>query len=446
MAAVRSAVGVAVIAVAVCATVASSARIADTFSARDLPALPGKPDLSLIFFDARLLDFTITEQWEKIRVQATAYAVETDATLWRKMHFEDWDTVPRPIRERGLSRMAQRYRSFVEGGAPRWEKLEAVDWDAVPQPVRAMAFVRMARFWSAAYPTGRAYGLDSQLLDDTLPAILLAESWFEHRAAHTNADTTSDLGLGGCSEFCRNTLRRLQRAGRIDFAADDDAFTNPWVAIRAAAIWFSLMIVEADGNLDRAIAAYHAGIGRASSASAVDYARDVVRKRQRFVRNVASPPSWRILARALLPGPRWGPSPRDLAAAADVERQESSRPFGRRGAKWAPPSNGDPLGVTGSFLPGCKSTRSARDRPSAASSDQEIPERHPAPTPCLRRGDPPGYSGPARARRATGRFGWSRTRYSPSTRRAGSGAGPLRRPVTCPLLWSGKCGSAPTGR
>jgi hypothetical protein len=73
-----------------------------------------------------------------------------------------------------------------------------------------------------------------------MAAIVMAESWFEHRGTHTNPDGGCDIGLGGASEYCRTTLERLGRAGVIDFVLSDDQYFDPWHATRVVAVWFEL--------------------------------------------------------------------------------------------------------------------------------------------------------------------------------------------------------------
>jgi hypothetical protein len=231
-----------------------------------------------------------------------AYQLTSDHTIWLGMHFEDWNKVPSAIRNDGLSNMISRYRGVVDG--PRlWARMTAADWDRIPQPIRAMAFVRMARYWSRHYQVGHDYDISAALAADTVAAIVMVESWFEHRATYTNQDGTRDVGLGGASAFCRTRMRDLHTLGVVDVGPDDEQYASPWVATRVVAIWLRLMLDEAGGDLDLAIAAYHTGIAGAGSDDGQRYAANVRRKRRRFIRNVGAPPAWTFLFSELLSPP-----------------------------------------------------------------------------------------------------------------------------------------------
>ena len=67
------------------------------------------------------------------------------------------------------------------------------------------------------------------------------------------------------------------------------------IATRVAAVWFSLMIDEAHGDLDLAVRAYNRGIASARAGAGGAY-RDVVQQRlNRFVRNQGAPAAWNYL-------------------------------------------------------------------------------------------------------------------------------------------------------
>jgi hypothetical protein len=203
--------------------------------------------------------------------------------------------------------------------------MATTDWDVVPQPLRAMAFIDMARYWSLYYGIGREYGLPAALVGDTLAAIVMVESWFEHRGVARNRDGTRDLGLGGASDYCRARLRQLHEAGVVDVAPSDDEYFNPFVASRVAAIWLRLMLDEAGGDLNRAIAAYHTGIAAADRDDATAYAVNVGRKRQRFIENDGAPAAWTFLVNHL------GSEPNPTRALLDVGRH--SAPVGSESRK-----------------------------------------------------------------------------------------------------------------
>jgi hypothetical protein len=252
-------------------------------------------DIVTIFPIEQPIRITTTAAWLKAPVKVAPRTIVSDRRLWVRMHFDDWDTVPSDLRTEGMRTMVAAHRHLLR--TPReWDRMTASDWDRVPQPIRAVAFMNMMRYWSGYYQVGARYGLPRGTTTNTLNAILMVESWFEHRAVSTSRSGNRDLGLGQASDYARGTMARLFSRNAIDFAPDDDtAYFNPWVATRMTAIWLQLMIDEQRGDLDAAIRAYHEGSPMVDSPRAHTYLSNVLQKRRRFIRDRLGTPSWELL-------------------------------------------------------------------------------------------------------------------------------------------------------
>jgi hypothetical protein len=97
-------------------------------------------------------------------------------------------------------------------------------------------------------------------------------------------------------------LRRLHAAGRVDVALSDQDYFNPWLATRFVAIWMSLLLDEANGDLARAVSAYHRGTANAHDSLGRSYLETVRQRRTRYIRNQDAPAAWDYMwrtARAL---------------------------------------------------------------------------------------------------------------------------------------------------
>jgi hypothetical protein len=252
-------------------------RLAHPLPARaPAPALWMAPDL-------RPVVIQVTAAWQKLREVTTVHAFVRDHTIWRRMHFDDWDVVADPLRASVVDTMFARYREVLIGPEV-WARLTVFDWDEVPQPMRAMAFIRMVEYWNEHYGVGIAHAIARQHVADTMSAIVMAESWFEHRAVQ-ESQGNRDLGLSQASDFCRTRLDALSTQGFVDVALTDEDYFDPWQATRVVAVWFDLMLAEANGDLDLAVRAYHRGIRAARGGEGDEYLAHVRRVRGRFIRN-----------------------------------------------------------------------------------------------------------------------------------------------------------------
>lgn len=266
----------------------------------DRPAPAVAPmDIYPLFLDERPLDITITAVWQKLPMTVTHEHVRRNPTLWRWMHLDDWDRLPSGLRAEGLDAMIDRYTRFLEQ-PHRWAAMEATDWDYVPQPVRAIAFGRMVEYWVDHYGVGRAHGLHRRDVVETLHAIVMAESFFEHRAVNANRRGNRDLGVAQASDFAREHLDRMFERGDIDFTMDDDDYFNPWLGTRFVAAWMAMLLEEVGGDLDNAVRAYHRGSRRALRGFGDDYL-ETVRRRRASLTAESHSHAWRHLLLRITP-------------------------------------------------------------------------------------------------------------------------------------------------
>ncbi len=274
-------------------------------------AVPADHPPALLFrwFDTTSVEVQYTAAWEKFTRRVPRYQFRTDHPLWARMHFEDWDRLPAHEREEPLRNMLIRSGTVIHAG-DCWPLMTAQHWDVVPQPIRAIAILGVLEYWTRYYAVGELFEHDIVQMVQVVQAVVMSESWFEHRSLLVNRDGTEDIGLAGASAYARGVVVKWHAAGRLDFTLDADDYFNPWHAGRFVAFWFDLMLREAEGDVDVAIRAYNQGISRAWAGHGDDYLAAVRRRQRQFIAaGVSRSPTWNI-ARTWRDAPPMAPRPK----------------------------------------------------------------------------------------------------------------------------------------
>ncbi len=153
----------------------------------------------------------------------------------------------------------------VVGSRSAWERMSAADWDKVPETRRKEAFLRMIDHSVDHYDVGHDEGLPKSLIKDVARSIAVKESGLDHRAVNPQTD---DYGLMQLSPYARRKIEGWSSENAVDIRikGNEDWF-NPYTSAKAGVYWFSLMLEESEGDLNRAIRAYNVGIDRAKKGS-----------------------------------------------------------------------------------------------------------------------------------------------------------------------------------
>jgi hypothetical protein len=81
------------------------------------------------------------------------------------------------------------------------------------------------------YDVGARYGIAPGLVSATAGAIVMSESWFEHRAIHGDRSGNVDIGLAQASDFARARMPELCKQGVVDVELTmASGKSGPWMS------------------------------------------------------------------------------------------------------------------------------------------------------------------------------------------------------------------------
>ena len=144
----------------------------------------------------------------------------------------------------------------------------------------------------------------------TIGAIIMAESWFEHRAFNENPYGNRDLGLAQCSDHCRRAIAVMAAAGELQFSPTEADYLDPRIGSYIATVWFERELRRAEGDMSLAIRAYHRGLDAAMDEKGDVYLAKVEQLRDRYIRTQRTSPSWAYLTARIAAADRGRAYPR----------------------------------------------------------------------------------------------------------------------------------------
>lgn len=200
-----------------------------------------------------------------------------------EMPIKAWSVIPPGMIEEEMSKLYDRYSELINN-RDAWKCMNIDAWSRVHAPARIAAFSEMVDFWVDYYGAGKKSGISKKEMSNTLNAIMIGESYFDHTATNRG-----DYGVSQISTATRATMKKWFKNGRkngIDFNFGDRDYMNPYNSIRAGVWLFSEILEnEAGGDLKLAIGAYNAGIRDAKKKTkrAMRYQKGIERIIDRYL-------------------------------------------------------------------------------------------------------------------------------------------------------------------